>query len=110
MKSIHKRRNFVRDLVTEQENAFSRQSQEYAHKQKTLFQEFDGAIKDKDATVQALQQELANHKEHAHVELEQARRDMERVANVRRPVIPARRRLHTKTPPVAQQQRAPSMV
>ena len=50
-------------------HVFSHQSEEYAHQQQTLFQEFDGAIKDKDDTVHVLQQELANHKEQHSVSL-----------------------------------------
>ena len=77
-------------MVTEQEdamvrleatskNAFSRQ---YYHKQLTLFQEFDGAIKDKDAAVHALKQELANHREQTLTEFEEARQDAERMASL----------------------------
>ena len=75
----------LRRRVTEQEDprvrleatskhAFSRQYEDHAHKQQTLFQEFNGAIKDKDAAVHALKQELASHKEQALTELEQAPR------------------------------------
>ena len=88
----------LRRVVTEQEDAtlrleatskhnFSRQYEEYAHKQQTLFQEFDGAIKDKDAIVHALKQELANQKEQAFVELEPSRQDAECIANVSRPMF-----------------------
>ena len=88
----------LRRMVAEQEDAmvrleatskhaFSHQYEEYAHKQQTLFQEFDGAIKDKDAAVHALKQELANRKEQALTELEQARQDAERMASISRPVF-----------------------
>ena len=54
----------LRNMVIEQEDvmvcleansqhASSRQHEEYAHKQQTLFQKFDGAIKDKDEVVHA---------------------------------------------------------
>ena len=65
----------------------SRQYEEHAHNQQTLFQEFDGAIKHKNATVLALKQELANQKEQVFAELEQARQDAERMANVSRAVF-----------------------
>ena len=87
--------NQLRLKVTEQERAFSQQ-EEYVHKQHTLFPKFDGALKDKDWAVQTLKQELANHKEQALVELEQAHQDMERVAN-------------TNQDPPAAAQRVPSM-
>ena len=85
-------------MVTEQEDAmarleasskhtFSRQYEEYAHKQQTLLQEFNGAFKDKDAVVHALAQELANHKEQTLTELEQARQYAERMADISRPVF-----------------------
>ena len=76
----------LRRMVTEQvyavlrleatsKHEFSCQHEKYAHEQQTLFQEFDGAIKDKDATVHALKQELANQQKQAFTELEQARQD-----------------------------------
>ena len=37
---------------------FSDQQEAFAHKQHSLFHEFDGALKDKDFAVQALKQEL----------------------------------------------------
>ena len=43
----------VRLEATSQQN-FSHQYAKHAHKQQTLFQEFDGAIKDKDATLQSM--------------------------------------------------------
>ena len=80
----------VRHMVTEREDAMVRLEahfEEYAHRQQTLFLEFDSAIKEKDVTLHALQHELANQKEHAITELEQARMDAERVANMSRPVF-----------------------
>ena len=68
-------------------HAFSHQHEEYAHKQQALFQEFDGAIKDKDETVHTLQCELASHKEHTLTMLEKARMDAEHVASMSRPVF-----------------------
>ena len=76
----------LRLKVTEQEHAFPHQQEEYAHKQHTLFHEFDGALKDRDFAVQTLKQKLANHKEQTLVELEQAYQDIERMAHVQRPV------------------------
>ena len=89
------RRDQLRHMVAEQEDAvvrleatskhaFSHQYEEHAHNHQTLFQEFNGALKDEDNTVHALKQELANHKEQALAELEQARRDAEHMANVTR--------------------------
>ena len=80
------RANQLRLKVTQQERAFSHQQEEYAHKQHVLFHEFDGALIDKDFAVQALKQEQANQKEQALFELEQARQDMERMANTQLPV------------------------
>ena len=59
----------LRRKVTEQEQAFSQQHEAYARKH-TLFQDFDGALKDKGLTIQFLVQELANR---TFVKLEQAR-------------------------------------
>ena len=47
-------------LEATSKRAFSHQYEEYAQKRQALLQEFDGAIKDKDDTVHALKQELAN--------------------------------------------------
>ena len=74
-------------LEATSQHAFFRQSEEYAHKQQALFDEFDGAVKDKDAAVCPLKKELVNQKEQALTELEQARLDAERVASVPRPVF-----------------------
>ena len=74
-------------VVVEQKNVFPRQYEKYAHKQQTLFHEFDSAIKDKVETVQALKHELAKQKEQTLTELEQARQDVERMANIARPAF-----------------------
>ena len=62
-------------LEADSQHALSRQHAEHAHKQHAWPHEFDSAIKDKDEAVHALQRELANHKEHTFLELEQARVD-----------------------------------
>ena len=88
----------LRQMVTEQKDALicleahsqhmvSQQQEACAHKQQALFQQFDGALKDKDSAVQVLTQELANDKERSLLELEQAHQDVEHRAQVARPVF-----------------------
>ena len=75
--------NQLRHLIAEQTEAVkqpkshsqqfvSHEQEECAHKQHAQFQKFDTALKDKDAVLQSLKQELANNKEHHLQELEQA--------------------------------------
>ena len=65
----------------------SQQQGEYAHKQHAQFEQFDSALRDRDAAIQSLKQELANNKEHHLRELDQAIQDAERRAQQSSPVF-----------------------
>ena len=63
----------------------SEQQEEYAHKQHEQFQQFDSALRDKDAAIQSLKQELTRHIQ----ELDLAIQDAERRAQQPSPVFAA---------------------
>ena len=58
----------------------SQLQEEYAHKQHTQLQKFDGVIRDKDEVIQSLRQELAINQERHLQELDQALQDAKRRA------------------------------
>ena len=65
----------------------TQQHEEWAHKQRTQFQQFDGVIRDKDEVIQSLKQELANNQERHLQELDQALQDAECRAQQSTPVF-----------------------
>ena len=65
----------------------TQQQEEWTHKQRTHFQQFDGVIRDKDEVIQSLKQELANNRERHLQELDQALQDAERRAQQSTPVF-----------------------
>ena len=88
----------LRQLISQQAEAMNRfesksqqyvtqQHEEWTHKQRTQFQQFDGVIRDKDEVIQSLKQELANNQERHLQELDQALQDAERRARQSTPVF-----------------------
>ena len=91
----------LRQLIAQQAEATKRfesqsqqhvtqQHEEWTHKQRTQFQQFDGVIRDKDEVIQSLKQELANNQERHLQELDQALQDAERRAQQSTPVFARR--------------------
>ena len=87
-----------RQLMTQQAEAMkhcesqpqqyvTQQHEEWTHKQRAQFQQFDGVIRDKDKGIQSLRQELANNRERRLQELDQALQDAERRAQQSTPVL-----------------------
>ena len=87
--AAHQEMEQLRQLTTQQAEAMKRfesqsqqcvtqQHEEWTHKQRAQFQQFDGVIRDKDEVIQSLKQELANNKERHLQELDQALQDAER--------------------------------
>ena len=96
----HQEMDQLRQLIEQQAEAMKRfeshsqqfvsqQQEEYAHKQHTQFQQFDGVLRDKDEVIQSLRQELANNRERHLQELDQALQDAERRAQQSTPVFAA---------------------
>ena len=94
----HQEMDQLRQLIAQQAEAMKRfeshsqqfvtqQQEEYAHKQHTQFQQFDGVLRDKDEVIQSLRQELANNRERHLQELDQALQDAERRAQQSTPVF-----------------------
>ena len=67
----------------------SQQQEEYAHKQHTQFQQFDGVVRHKDEVIQSLRQELANNRERHLHELDQPLQDAQRRAQRASPAFTA---------------------
>ena len=65
----------------------TQQQEEWAHKQRAQFQQFDGAIRDKDEVIQSLKQELADNRERHLHKLDQALQDAERRAQQSTPMF-----------------------
>ena len=96
--AAHQEPEQLRQLIAQQAEAMKRfesQSQQYVtqqreewpHKQRTLFQQFDDVIRDKDEVIQSLKQELANNQERHLQELDQALQDAERRAQQSTPIF-----------------------
>ena len=88
----------LRQLIAQQAEAtkrFESQSQQYltqqreewTHKQRAQFHQFDGVIRDKEKFIQSLKQELANNQKRHLQELDQALQDAERRAQQSTPVF-----------------------
>ena len=86
---IAKQAEAMKRFESHSQQFLSQQQEEYAHKQHTQFQQFDGALRDKDEAIQALRQELANNMERHLQELDQALQDAERRAQQASPVFAA---------------------
>ena len=72
--AAHQEMEQLRQLIAQQAEAMKRvesqsqqyvtqQHEEWTHKQRTQFQQFDGVIRDKDEVIQPSKQELANNQE-----------------------------------------------
>ena len=96
--AAHQEMEQLKQLISQQAEAMKRfesQSQQYVtqqreewrHKHRTQFQQFDGAIRDKDEVIQSLRQELANNQERRLQELDQPLQDAERRAQQSTPVF-----------------------
>ena len=53
----------MKRLESQSQQFVTQQQEEWTHKQRALFQQFDGVIRDKDEVFQSLKQELANNQE-----------------------------------------------